>query len=188
MRRVAPDPVSPVTRGLNSGTQRANEPVITRLGARTLLQSRGAGSFPVAALRRYVQIRDRYCQFPPCRAPSANTEIDHTLDHAHGGPTVEANLGGICRHDHRLKGEGGWQLSQPQPGHFVWVSPLGRRYPARPHPITEPMPDPAPREEPPEPGWLPADDHWEEVIIGSDTHLGKPPEPGIKPGTDPPPF
>ena len=128
--------------------------------------------FPAVALRRYIQIRDRHCHFPPCRTPAASTDIDHTLDYSHGGPTVAANLGGICRRDHRLKGEGGWQLRQPEPGHFLWISPLGRRYPVRPPPIIEPMPHPTPREQLPGPGWLPADHDWEDTTIGPDTGLG----------------
>ncbi len=52
--------------------------------------------------------------------------------------------GTACRHDHRLKHVGGWQLSQPQAGHFIWLSPLGRRYHTQPPPITQDLPDPQP--------------------------------------------
>ncbi|MGH3827382.1 MAG: HNH endonuclease signature motif containing protein, partial [Pseudonocardiaceae bacterium] len=75
---------------------------------------------PGAALSRYLETRDRSCVMIGCRAPACGTDTDHTRDHARGGPTTDSNLGHVCRHDHRLKHEGGWQLHQPQPGHFHW--------------------------------------------------------------------
>ncbi|MGB8201582.1 MAG: HNH endonuclease signature motif containing protein, partial [Pseudonocardiaceae bacterium] len=77
---------------------------------------------PGAALRRYLEIRDRYCTMIGCRAPARSADKDHTLDHAKGGPTIGANLGDACRHDHRLKHEGGWILHQPHPGAFHWTT------------------------------------------------------------------
>ncbi|MGH3896779.1 MAG: DUF222 domain-containing protein, partial [Pseudonocardiaceae bacterium] len=73
---------------------------------------------PGAALRRYLEIRDRYCTMIGCRAPAHTADKDHTVDYAIGGATVGPNLGDACRHDHRLKGEGGWALQQPAPGVF----------------------------------------------------------------------
>ncbi|GAA5148619.1 hypothetical protein GCM10023321_11160 [Pseudonocardia eucalypti] len=99
---------------------------------------------PGHALRRYVQIRDRTCTAPGCRRPATQSEQDHTHDHQHGGPTTHTNLGPGCKHDHRLKHEGGWTVTQPQPGRFIWTSPLGRRYHTRGEPITDPEPDPPP--------------------------------------------
>jgi hypothetical protein len=78
--------------------------------------------FPGAALRRHVEIRDRSCVMIGCRAPAHGTDTDHTLDHARSGATTEHNLGHVCRHDHRLKHEGGWQLHQPEPGVFRWTT------------------------------------------------------------------
>jgi hypothetical protein len=75
---------------------------------------------PGAALRGYLEARDRSCIMIGCRAPACTADKDHTRDHGHGGPTTEGNLGNACRHDHRLKHEGGWRLHQPQPGHFHW--------------------------------------------------------------------
>jgi Domain of unknown function (DUF222) len=72
---------------------------------------------PGAALRRYLEIRDRYCIMIGCRAPARTADKDHTIDHTHHGPT----LGDACRHDHRLKHEGGWALHQPEPGAFRWT-------------------------------------------------------------------
>ena len=59
-------------------------------------------------------------------------------------PTVAADLAPLCRHDHTLKGQAGWTLRQPSPGTFLWISPLGGRYPVRPEPVLPPLPDPCP--------------------------------------------
>ncbi len=80
---------------------------------------------PGAALRRYLEIRDRYCVMIGCRAPAHTADKDHTVDHAYGGPTLAHNLGDACRHDHRLKSEGGWTLHQLQPGVFRCTTPKG---------------------------------------------------------------
>lgn len=109
--------------------------------------------FAGAALRRHVQIRDRTCVYPGCRCSARHADLDHTVDHTHGGATTEANSGPLCRHDHRLKHEGGWRLRQPEPGHFVWTSPLGRVYHTRPQPITTDLPDPLPGPPLPESGY-----------------------------------
>jgi Domain of unknown function (DUF222) len=146
--------------------------------------------FPGAALRRHVEIRDRYCVMIGCRAPATSTDTDHTLDHASGGATAEPNLGNACRHDHRLKHEGGWQLHQPEPGLFRWRSRLGHTYLVRPSPIVEPLPDPIPRDRPAPPLVLPPDDDWDTSRLWDDTppeaDTKPPPEPD--PDHDPPPF
>ncbi|MGH4021670.1 MAG: HNH endonuclease signature motif containing protein, partial [Pseudonocardiaceae bacterium] len=99
--------------------------------------------FAGAALRRHVQIRDRVCVYPGCRCPARHAD----LDHGHGGLTTDTNSGPLCRHDHRLKHDGGWRLTQPESGHFVWSSPLGRIYHTRPQPIITDLPSPLPRPE-----------------------------------------
>lgn len=88
--------------------------------------------FPSADMRLYIEIRDRQCTFPGCRVPARRADVDHTHDHAAGGLTEPANLGPQCRHDHRLKHAGRWQLTQPGPGEFTWHSPLGHTYPSYP--------------------------------------------------------
>ena len=100
-------------------------------------------------LRRRTEIRDRTCVHPRCRAPAHGGDGDHTQDWARGGGTHEGNIGSVCRHDHRLKHEGGWIVRQPLPGHFVWTSRLGRDYHSRPPLIIQPLPDPIPRDPPP---------------------------------------
>lgn len=95
-------------------------------------------------LRRWVQLRDRSCLFPGCRAPAAGTDQDHRLGHAAGGPTTAANLDSACRHDHRVKDEGGWIVHRATHDLAVWASPLGHRYPSRPPPVIVPLPEPWP--------------------------------------------
>ncbi|MEV0974529.1 HNH endonuclease [Microtetraspora glauca] len=97
--------------------------------------------FPTAGLRRRIEIRDRVCSHPGCRAPAARSEMDHTRQYAHGGPTTEHNLATACAHDHDLR-DNGWQVIQTSPGHVTWISRTGHRYPAEPPPIIEPMPEP----------------------------------------------
>ncbi|MGH3864799.1 MAG: DUF222 domain-containing protein [Pseudonocardiaceae bacterium] len=146
---------------------------------------------PGAALRRYLEIRDRYCTMIGCRAPAHNTDKDHTHDHAKGGPTTAANLGDACRHDHRLKHQGGWTLHQPHPGVFRWRSRLGHTYHHRPPAIIEPLPDPIPRDQPAYLRTTPPDDGWEDSQIWEDPlpepePADPPPEPN--PHDDIPPF
>jgi hypothetical protein len=92
---------------------------------------RSAGAW----LRRLVQIRDRYCTHPACRAPARYTDQDHAIDYARGGLTTDANLGCCCRRHHRLKHCGGWLIIKPGPQVTVWISSLGHRYVHRAPPI-----------------------------------------------------
>jgi Domain of unknown function (DUF222) len=116
----------------------------TQCGRRGPTAQDPTARFAGAVLRRHVQIRDRSCVYPGCRYPARGADLDHTFDHIHGGPTTEANSGPLCRHDHRLKHVGGWRLYQPEPGHFTWISPLGRTYHTQPPPITHDQPEPRP--------------------------------------------
>ncbi len=100
---------------------------------------------PGDLLRRWVNIRDRYCVHPGCRVPAPRTETDHTREHALGGPTLDTNLGSCCGHHHALRHKRGWHLHQPTAGRFLWTSPLGHTYeratPTGPHtgrPLAQP--------------------------------------------------
>ncbi|MGH3713480.1 MAG: DUF222 domain-containing protein [Micromonosporaceae bacterium] len=83
---------------------------------------------PTRAVADQVVARDRTCRAPNCRAPASRIDLDHTIDHTHGGPTTGRNLGALCRHHHRAKHRGGYRLRQPQPGVFHWTTPLGHHY------------------------------------------------------------
>jgi hypothetical protein len=118
------------------------------------------GRSPGRPLRRRTEIRDRTCVHPGCRTPASGTDGDHTREWAHGGATVDGNLGSLCRHDHRLRHEGGWRLHQPVPGYFGWISRLGVHYFVRPPLIIQPLPDAVPREPPPA---YQFDDHGDQI-------------------------
>ncbi len=83
---------------------------------------------PTDLQRRWVEARQPTCTFPGCRHPARRSDMDHTLDVNDDGPTIVGNLEPACRHDHRLKHEGGWNLTQPQPGTYIWTSPHGHTY------------------------------------------------------------
>ncbi|NUT22302.1 MAG: DUF222 domain-containing protein [Hamadaea sp.] len=97
-------------------------------------QADDTARFPNNALRSWINARDVTCRAPGCTAPARSCDVDHTIDHADGGRTKHDNLGVLCRHHHRLKHEGGFQLVQPEPGRFHWTSPNGRTYEALPEP------------------------------------------------------
>jgi hypothetical protein len=89
---------------------------------------------PSARDAAFVKARDRTCRAPGCRTPAHRSDLDHTIAWEHGGPTVPANLGVLCRHCHGYKHSNGVQLTQPTPGTFVWRTRLGHTYTTRPEP------------------------------------------------------
>lgn len=90
------------------------------------------------ALGEHIRTRDKHCVFPGCTRPAEDCQIDHTDDHARGGPTTVSNLGALCQHHNLMKAETNWTLHQPKPGHFVWTTPTGTTYEVHPEPLTEP--------------------------------------------------
>ncbi|MCE4025387.1 HNH endonuclease [Microbacterium sp. Au-Mic1] len=108
---------------------------------------------PNTDLRRLLHARDSRCRFPTCGLPPTAHDLDHTIDAAHGGPTEEGNLGGLCRRHHVLKHQTAWKVKQRGAGVLEWTSPTGATYIDRPPaPVTfttdEPNPDPPPAREP----------------------------------------
>ena len=59
---------------------------------------------------------------------ATDCDIDHRQRHADGGPTTDYNSGPLCRHDHRLKDDGGWHLRRNPDGSHTWTSRLGHTY------------------------------------------------------------
>ena len=97
--------------------------------------------FPTPAQAAHVRARDRRCRFPGCRRPAARAELDHTIPHAHEGPTHECNLQCLCVRHHVLKTAGLWTAHQTEDGQrILWTSALGRTYVTDPEPIDEPAP------------------------------------------------
>jgi hypothetical protein len=148
-----------------------------------------ADRLPGTALRRWLAIRDRRCQFPGCRAAPQHSDVDHTVEHALGGPTLDWNLGHACGPDHSLRHDRGWHVVQPTPGRIIWTSPLGHTYQRTPPPGPEhaldPMPSPA---EPDEDiilrvnQWVPHQAEQTCKFIGTPP----PPEPEPQPTQQPP--
>jgi hypothetical protein len=142
---------------------------------------------PSDTLRRWINIRDRRCVFPGCRIPSHRTDADHTREYGKGGPTVDINMGSVCGPDHTLRHEHGWTLTQPNPGRFIWTSPLGHAYertrPPGPEQTLTPMPEPTR----PDDDWF---HHWPNTgaeYNGEDTCLTIHRTPSPKPEPPPPP-
>ncbi|NEE01818.1 HNH endonuclease signature motif containing protein [Phytoactinopolyspora halotolerans] len=97
-----------------------------------------------AGLRRHIQIRDRCCTHPTCRMPAVRADQDHEHEFCLGGLTVAGNLACLCRHDHRLRHDGGWKAHRPDTGTTIWHSPLGHRYVNRAPAIIPTLPNPRP--------------------------------------------
>lgn len=87
---------------------------------------------PSADLKRHLQARDQRCRFPGCGMPARDSDLDHTVDHAFGGQTTEANLGALCRRHHVLKHHTPWQVEHLDGGVYSWTSPTGQIYIDRP--------------------------------------------------------
>ncbi|MBA3742707.1 HNH endonuclease signature motif containing protein [Sporichthya sp.] len=93
--------------------------------------------FPREDLRRLLEMKLSTCIGVRCTNPAHGSEIDHTLDHGRGGPTVEENLAPACGHDHDLKTKGGWRLDRLDDSRFQWTTRLGRRYTVTTTPVIE---------------------------------------------------
>lgn len=104
---------------------------------------------PPTELAERVVLRDQTCAFPGCPHPAETADLDHTVDWQHGGHTAENNLGALCRRHHRMKHDSDWELTQPEPGWFQWVSPRGKTYTTEPEPLTEPNSPPDSGDVPP---------------------------------------
>ena len=78
--------------------------------------------------RRFLRARDQHCRFPGCRRAAIRCEIDHTIDHARGGPTALWNLAHLCQRHHSMKQFTAWRVRQHPGGVLEWTSPTGRLY------------------------------------------------------------
>ena len=158
---------------------------------------------PRAETDRWVRVRDRHCIVPACRRPAHRAELDHTIDHALGGPSVHANLGVVDLHHHRAKHHAHWRIRQPAPGHFTIRTRAGVHHTTRPTRILEPLPRPRPAARPrplppegPHAGPDTDDVNWRQTFLsrtagpapsgGPTTELT--PGPDRNSADDPPPF
>ncbi len=138
---IAPDLVRSFDPVLFELSEKLAEPATVRL-----LDPRRRA--PGAALRREVIAAIDTCIGSGCRAPASTGDIDHLKDHAKGGDTVEANLDPVCRHDHRVKTEAGWQLRRVEDT-FEWTTRLGHVYLVPIEPVLPTVPDPPQHGPPP---------------------------------------
>lgn len=86
---------------------------------------------PTEPMRRFLRARDQHCRFPGCRMPVHRSELDHTHDHARGGPTSTTNLAHLCKTHHALKhpdvdDRHRWRARQLPNWDLEWTSPTGR--------------------------------------------------------------
>ncbi|KGM08442.1 HNH endonuclease, partial [Cellulomonas bogoriensis 69B4 = DSM 16987] len=140
--------------------------------------ARGTKAYrPGPALVALVADRDVTCTFPGCRVPAHRCDIDHVEPYRHptgrpdpqqagrsagqsagqpaGQPgandrqTRADNLQALCRHHHRLKTHGGWDVAREPDGTTTWTAPTGHRYARPPEPALGAPPGPAPGPAPP---------------------------------------
>jgi hypothetical protein len=93
---------------------------------------------PSPGLDQHVRDRDQRCRFPGCTAKVQSCDLDHRVPFPKGR-TDEDNLEPLCRHHHRLKHHGDWQVFSTDTGTTVFISPTGRAYlepPTTPDPGT----------------------------------------------------
>ncbi len=91
---------------------------------------------PPAPLAEHVIARDGVCAAPGCGVPGHRCDLDHTTEYhgtpANGAPqrgsTAADNLGPLSTRCHRLKTDGGFTLTQIQPGVCEWHTPAGLTY------------------------------------------------------------
>ena len=83
---------------------------------------------PTTQQRRKVQARYRRCVFPGCRMPAIQSDLDHRIPFAEGGPTDEHHLAPLCRNDHCIRHQAGWTYKFLPNGTIEWTSPLNHTY------------------------------------------------------------
>jgi hypothetical protein len=83
---------------------------------------------PTSAQRRRVEAVNPTCVFPGCRAPSTNSDLDHRVEWAKGGPTRTDHLAPFCRHHHTTRHHGHWNYRRLPDGDYLFTSRTGHQY------------------------------------------------------------
>lgn len=94
--------------------------VVTR-GTSVPLDAGRARRIPSPAQYRAVLVRDRGCAIRGCAAPPWMCEVHHRRHWADGGGTDIDNLVMVCRREHRLAHEGGFEVQAHPDGGFHLV-------------------------------------------------------------------
>jgi len=121
-------------RGLLANTRVVVQPVFNPHGITPV----DAYEIP-ARIRRAVLQRHPFDVFPYGTRTTVGLDLDHTDPYRWDGTPAQTradNLGPLRRKAHRAKTHAGWRVSQPEPGRFSWISPLGRRYTVTPAGLT----------------------------------------------------
>ena len=125
-------PIDPATARMLAGAASGWDRVITHpISGELLVVDRYR---PSEHLKRHLRARDERCRFPGCGMPVRESDLDHTLDAAYGGPTEDGNLSALCRRHHVLKHHSPWKVKQLGGGLLEWTSPTGRVYFDQPPP------------------------------------------------------
>ncbi len=124
---VGTGPIDPDTaRHLAAGTRSPWERILTHPITGTVLHTDTYQR--TAQIDRHLRARDQHCRFPGCRVPAIRCEVDHTIDHARGGPTDTGNLAHLCQRHHSMKQFTPWRVRQLPGGVLEWISPTGTVY------------------------------------------------------------
>ncbi|UMP07513.1 HNH endonuclease [Amycolatopsis sp. EV170708-02-1] len=99
---------------------------------------------PTAGLGEFVRVRDRECRRPGCHRVAQACDLDHSLPWQFGGHTADTELVDLCRRDHRLKDEPGWNYRLGSDGTLTITTPTGQSHDSSPPPLHQPR-----AEEPP---------------------------------------
>ncbi|MGO1509241.1 MAG: DUF222 domain-containing protein, partial [Actinomycetales bacterium] len=93
-------------------------------------------------LRRLILIRDDICRTPYCTGRAVH--VDHSVDHADGGPTSASNGNGLCARCNYAKQHPGWRHANGTDGRLDVYTPTGHRYtvPRSPFPYQKRPPAP----------------------------------------------
>lgn len=121
-------------RGLLANTRVVVQPVFNPHGITPV----DAYEIP-ARIRRAVLQRHPFDVFPYGTRTTDGLDLDHTDPYRWDGTPAQThadNLGPLRRKAHRAKTHAGWRVKQPEPGRFIWISPLGRRYTVTPAGLT----------------------------------------------------
>jgi hypothetical protein len=100
-------------------------PVLLDGNGRALDVGESQYRFPVR-IRRAIELRDRHCTFPNCRAPATWSHTHHLVPFGRngqsGGRTSEANGTLLCGQHHRHVHANGW-TGRLIDGHVEWSPP-----------------------------------------------------------------
>jgi hypothetical protein len=98
---------------------------------------------PSQRLRDFIEKRDVRCRQPGCTTRATRADLDHATPYDHGGDTVRANLGALCRRHHLLKTHEGYTITDSHDNGTCTIhTPTGLTYEHPPVPVIPDIEDP----------------------------------------------